>query len=125
MISAFYAALSGLLIVKLAIDVIKIRRAKKISIGDGEDKQLQLATRTHANAIEYIPITLLLLFALEFNGASKLLIHALGIAFVTGRVLHALGLPNDDMPKRVLGMQITLYLIIGLAALNLVYLVIN
>ena len=125
MISAFYASLAALLIVKLSLDVIKIRRAKKISMGDGEDKQLQLAIRTHANAVEYIPITLILLFALELNGASKLLIHALGIAFIAGRVLHALGLTNQDLSKRVLGMQITLWLLVVLVFFNMIYLVLR
>jgi uncharacterized membrane protein YecN with MAPEG domain len=126
MVSAFYAALAALLIVKLSLDVIKIRRSEKISIGDGGNRQLQLAIRVHANAVEYIPIALLLLFALELNGASKLLIHVLGVTLITGRVLHAVGLPDEqDFSKRVLGMQITIFLIIGLAVLNMIYLLIH
>lgn len=125
MISAFYAALLALLIVKLSIDVIKIREAKQISFGDGEDKQLQFAIRAHANAVEYIPIALILLFALELNGAPKLLVHALGITLITGRLLHAFELPNEKLSEKELGMQITLYLLIGLAFFNMLYLLIG
>lgn len=122
MVSAFYAALAALLIVRLSLAVIKLRRQHEVSIGDGNNEALQLAIRTHANAVEYIPITSLLLVLLELNGATQILIHVLGVTFLTGRVLHSLGLPSGDMKKRVLGMQITLYLLIALAILNVLYL---
>lgn len=93
-----------------------------MSVGDGGNEALQLAIRAHANAVEYIPIALALLFMLEFNGAPKLLVHILGVTLLIGRVLHAMGLPANDLKKRVLGMQITLYLIIGLAVLNILFL---
>lgn len=122
MVSALYASLSALLIVRLSLSVIKLRRKNRVRIGDGGNEELQLAIRTHANAIEYIPVALLLLMALEINGAPKILIHALGATLLTGRVLHAIGFPVGDLKKRVLGMQITIYLLIGLAILNIVYL---
>jgi hypothetical protein len=37
--------------------------------------------------------------------------------------LHAIGLPAKDFKKRVLGMQITIYLLIGLAVLNILFFV--
>lgn len=122
MITSIYASLSALLIVKLALSVIKLRRKNRVSVGDGGNEQLQLAIRTHANAVEYIPITLLLLLTLELNGAPTILIHILGITLLIGRILHALGLPEKDFKKRVLGMQITIFLLIGLAVLNIMFL---
>ena len=121
MITSLYASLSALLIVRLSISVIKLRRKNRISVGDGGVEELQLAIRTHANAVEYIPITLLLLLTLELNGAPKILIHLLGVTLITGRILHAMGLPAKDLKKRVLGMQITIYLLIALAILNVVF----
>jgi len=64
----------------------------------------------------------MLLFMLEFNGAPKLLVHLLGITLLIGRMLHAMGLPANDLRKRVLGMQITIYLLIGLAIANILFL---
>lgn len=122
MITSIYASLSALLIVKLTLSVIKLRRKNRVSVGDGGNEELQLAIRTHANAVEYIPITLLLLLTLELNGAPTILIHVLGAALLIGRILHAMGLSANNLPKRVLGMQITIYLLIGLAILNILFL---
>lgn len=121
MITSLYASLSALLIVKLTLSVIKLRRKNRVSVGDGGNEELQLAIRAHANAVEYIPITLLLLLTLELNGAPKMLIYILGVMLLVGRILHAIGLPAKDFRKRVLGMQITIYLLIGLAILNIAF----
>lgn len=123
MITSIYASLSALLIVKLTLAVIKLRRKNRVSVGDGGNEELQLAIRAHSNAVEYIPVTLVLLLTLELNGAPKILIHILGAALLIGRILHAMGLPAKDFKKRVLGMQITIYLLIGLAILNIFFLV--
>jgi uncharacterized membrane protein YecN with MAPEG domain len=123
MITSLYASLSVLLIVKLTLAVIKLRRKNRVSVGDGGKEELQLAIRAHANAVEYIPIALLLLLMLELNGAPKILIHISGATLLIGRIIHAMGLPAKDLKKRVLGMQITIYLLIGLAILNILFLV--
>jgi uncharacterized membrane protein YecN with MAPEG domain len=122
MITSLYASLSALLIVKLSLSVIKLRRKNRISVGDGGNKELQLAIRTHSNAVEYIPIALLLLLTLELNGAPKILIHLLGATLIIGRIIHSMGLSAKNLQKRVLGMQITIYLLIALAILNMLFL---
>jgi len=123
MITSLYASLSALLIVRLSISVIKLRRINRIRVGDGGNEELQLAIRTHANAVEYIPIALLLLLMLELNGAPKILIHIFGATLIIGRIIHAMGVPAKNLQKRILGMQITIYLLIGLAILNILFLV--
>jgi uncharacterized membrane protein YecN with MAPEG domain len=123
MVTSIYASLLALLIVGLSVAVIKLRRKNRVSVGDGGNEELQLAIRTHSNAVEYIPIALMLLLTLELNGAPKILIHILGATLLVGRILHAMGLPTKDFKKRVLGMQITIYLLIGLAILNILFLV--
>ena len=122
MITSIYASLSALLIVRLSLGVIKLRRKHRVSVGDGGNEDLHLAIRAHSNALEYIPITLMLLLTLELDGAPKILIHILGVTLLIGRILHAMGLPAKDFKKRVLGMQITIYLLIGLAVLNILFL---
>jgi len=123
MITSIYASFSALLIVRLTLSVIKLRRKNRIIVGDGGNEELQLAIRTHSNAVEYIPIALLLLLTLELNGAPKILIHLLGTTLLIGRIIHAMGLPAKDLKKRILGMQITIYLLIALAILNILFLV--
>jgi uncharacterized membrane protein YecN with MAPEG domain len=122
MVSAIYASLSALLIVWLSLNVIKERRANKISLGDGDCEALRIAMAAQANAIEYIPITLILLFAIEYNQASTLLIHVFGVALVVGRGIHAFAIINENLKYRVLGMQITIFTMIGLAISNIFYL---
>lgn len=121
MISAIYASFCALLIAWLALKVITQRRKSKINVGDGGNEELQYLIGAHANAAQYIPIALILLFALEYNGAGKLLIHILGIALVAGRILHARGMLTKDFGPRVLGTQITIYTLFGLVAANLVF----
>lgn len=125
MTSVLYASLLALLICYLSLKVIKQRRSNKISLGDGGVEELRIAIAAHANAVEYIPIFLLLLFALEYNQAGLILVHAFGIAFLVGRVLHAHGILTSQLRRRVLGMQITLYSIIALAITNFLFLPYN
>jgi uncharacterized membrane protein YecN with MAPEG domain len=122
MISVIYAVISVILIIYLSFQVIKTRRKLQISVGDGNNEELQTAQGAQSNAIEYIPIALLLLFYLEYNSASNWIIHLAGIALITGRIVHAHGLLNRNLRRRVLGMQITVYVLIGLCLLNLVFL---
>lgn len=122
MITALYASLAALLIVKLSLAVIALRRKHKVRLGDGGVEELQTAIRIQANAIEYIPITLLLILLLEMANVSLWIIHLAGITLLIGRLIHAAGLKHQDVKKRVLGMKMTLFLIIVLAVLNIVYL---
>lgn len=121
MISALYAGILALLIVWLSFNVIKLRRANKVILGDGGVPQLQNAIRAQGNATEYIPITLILLILLELSGANAWFVHVGGIAIIIGRVIHAKGLLSESLGYRVLGMQVTFFTIIGLASANIFY----
>jgi len=65
---------------------------------------------------------LLLLFALEYNGGNIFIVHLLGLSLIVGRITHAKGILSGKLKSRVLGMQITIYIMIGLAILNIIYL---
>jgi uncharacterized membrane protein YecN with MAPEG domain len=122
MTSVIYASLSAFLIVWLSLNVIKKRRSNKVSIGDGGSEELKIAMAAQSNAVEFIPIALLLLFALEYNEANLLIVHFLGLSLIVGRMIHAKGILSKNLKIRVLGMQVTLYTIIGLAIINFAYL---
>ena len=122
MTSVIYASLCAFTIVWLSLQVIKIRHREKVSIGDGNRAPLTIAMAAQSNAVEYIPIALLLLFALEFNAAPIAIVHAFGIALVLGRIVHARAMLTENLANRVRGMQITIWTIIGLALANLLYL---
>ncbi|AEG02752.1 MAPEG family protein [Methylomonas methanica] len=121
MLSSIYAALLALLIVRLSLGVIKLRRSEKVKLGDGGVSALQNAIRAQGNATEYVPISLILLILLELNGGHMLLIHLGGMTILAGRLLHAKGLLDENLRYRVLGMQLTIYNLIGLAVFNIGY----
>ena len=121
MISSLYASLLALLIIWLSVRVIKLRRAKKVRLGDGGEPELHIAIRAQGNAIEYVPISLILLVLLELSGAHAALVHSGGIAVLAGRLLHARGLLTENLHYRVLGMRFTIYTLIGLALANFAY----
>lgn len=121
MTSSIYAVVLAILMCWLAIKVIAVRRRHKVLYADGDVSELQIARSAHANASEYIPIALLLLFALEYNGAPLLLVHLLGSIFVLGRLIHARGMLAENLKGRILGMQMTLFSLMALAISNIVY----
>ncbi|MGY0614673.1 MAPEG family protein [Vibrio sp. FJH11] len=122
MITALYASVLAVLLVWLAIQVIKQRRVNKVAYADGGVEALQIVRTAQGNASEYIPITLILMALLEFNGAKPVWIHLTGVIFVIGRMIHARGILKQSFKGRVKGMQLTFLIITALVVLNLIYL---
>jgi uncharacterized protein len=120
-ITALYAALCALIIVVLAVRVILLRWSTRAGIGDGGDRRLARAIRIHGNAIEYVPIALILMLVAEVSGAGATLLHACGIALVAGRVSHALGFARTAGVSigRSLGIAATFAAILVLAGVDL------
>ncbi len=88
-ITALYAALSGFLIIALAANVVRLRLAKKVSLGDGGHKDVSRAIRAHGNTIEYIPLALILMALLEINGGGSTALHLSGTLLVGARPLYS------------------------------------
>lgn len=122
MVSALYVVFGALLIIKFSLDVVRLRRQYRISIGDGGVSDLQLAIRIHGNAVEYVPLAMLLLVVMEMNGADIWLIHLLGLFFFFGRLMHAWGLRSRTMLWRRNGMILTLLTLLGMIIVNLIFL---
>tara|TARA_R110002124_G_scaffold129483_1_gene290880 strand:- start:179171 stop:179581 length:411 start_codon:yes stop_codon:yes gene_type:complete len=122
MIIGYYAALLALLFIFLTLRVGRARMQTKIGIGDGGDHNLQKAIRAHANFAEFVPLALLLLFMIEMQQSSVLLLHTLGALLFVGRVLHALGLSKTSKLSfgRMVGAGLTA-LVITVSALWLLY----
>lgn len=95
MITGLYAALCALLILALSFRIVGLRRRLKVGIGDGGDAGLARAIRAQANAIEYVPLMLVMLLVAENNGAGVVFVHACGAGLVLARVLHAVGLSGS------------------------------
>ena len=122
MITLFYAGLCTLLVLVLAGRVIARRYSHKIGIGDGGDPVLMRRVRAHANAIEYLPLALLLLGGMELNGYPNAVIHGFGATLFVSRLLHAWGLSRSSMasPGRFVGTLFTLLLMVAMSLFAIV-----
>jgi len=125
LVSPIYIGIVGLLAIYLSVKVSLKRQEHKVSTGDGDNPHLFKSIRVHANYIENAPLAMILLLVFEMQGASAWMVHALGLAFVIGRVLHVYGLgSHPQLPLlRTVGSSITLtYLLVisvGVVALSL------
>jgi uncharacterized membrane protein YecN with MAPEG domain len=115
-VTVLYAGLNGLLVLVLAFRVSSCRGRAGISIGSGGNSELERRIRIHANALENIPLVLILMGLVEFYHTSAFLVHGLGIALTLGRLLHAWGLTRSSGLSfgRAAGMSLTwLALLVG------------
>lgn len=120
-ITGLYAALLALMMIALAVRVMLLRRNTSIGLGDGGNRTLACAVRAHGNAIEYVPVGLILLLVLELNQTLPLLLHVFGIALVVGRVVHAMGLSATPgmSAGRAVGAALTLLVLVAMALMLL------
>jgi uncharacterized protein len=106
-----YLAAFGLLTILHSIRVVRLRRQHKVGIGvgNGQHPELERMVRVFGNHSEYVPMGLILLFALEYMDAPVLFLHAVGAPLLIGRVLHAGALSRSagGTPGRVAGMILT------------------
>jgi uncharacterized membrane protein YecN with MAPEG domain len=104
-----YAALLGILFFYLSVRTIGLRRKLQIGIGANDNPEMLRAMRVHANFAEYAPLVLLLIALAELQAAPALLVHALGLCLLMGRVLHAHGVSQtqEQFAFRITGMALT------------------
>jgi uncharacterized membrane protein YecN with MAPEG domain len=91
-ITAVTAAILALLLLGLAVDTVRQRFRTRASFGYANDDRLTRASRAHGNLAEHAPIVLILLSLLEYAEANADTLMGLSLAFIVGRVLHAIGL---------------------------------
>ena len=122
MITLLYAGLCTLLVLFLAIRVALWRYTHKIGLGDGGDKELLKRVRAHGNAVEYLPLSFILLGGMELNGYPNNLIHGFGAALLVSRVAHAWGVSRSAGTSvgRFSGMLVTWLIMLAMAAVAIV-----
>lgn len=84
-----YAVLNMAILFWLVVATSQLRRRYKVWVGHGGVAHLERIMRGHANAIENMPMTMLLLLIAALLGTSTLALHLLGVCFTAGRLLHA------------------------------------
>jgi len=95
-ITSLYAGLLALLFVALAGLVVRARWKYRTGLGIGTEPGMERAVRVHANFVEYVPLTLVLLLLAELGGGRAGLLHACGAVLLVSRVLHAYGLSRTS-----------------------------
>jgi uncharacterized membrane protein YecN with MAPEG domain len=117
MITMLYAGLCTILVVFLGLRVVQFRFRNKIGLGDGGDPTLQRRVRVHANAVENLPLALLLLGGMELNGYPQALVHGFGATLFVSRAAHAWGLSHSSGTSRgrFLGSLFTWILMLAMA----------
>jgi uncharacterized membrane protein YecN with MAPEG domain len=128
LITAFFSSILALIFYKLSINVIRLRRKYKVSLGSSKKhKDLDQAIRAHGNLSEFLPIGLILLACLEVNHLPKIVVFMCGLFFLIGRYLHATSFLKEeiDSSNRILGMKITHWSIILMAILNIITVVVR
>lgn len=121
MTTLLYAGALGLVFLILTIRVIQQRGASGINLGDGGDTTLIRRIRAHANFVEYVPISLVLLGLLETQGLGNLWLHVLGATLLLGRLLHGYAFAFSDHSPigRTGGIALTLLSMSSMAGLCL------
>ncbi|ELQ6119231.1 MAPEG family protein [Cronobacter sakazakii] len=121
MVSALYAVLGALLLMKFSFDVVRLRMQYRVAYGDGGFSELQSAIRIHGNAVEYLPIGLLLLLFMEMNGAQNWMLHVCGLLLLVGRLMHYYGYHHRLLRWRRSGMSTTYIALLMMVLANIWY----
>ena len=114
------AGMLGLMIVVLGLRVSAIRRSAHVSLGDGGNPLLEERIRAHGNAVETIPIALILLGLAERALGQPWYLVAMAVVLVVSRLIHPIGMARPSPnAARVLGILGT-WSVIGILALILI-----
>ncbi len=116
-----YAGLNTLILLWIASSTGKLRAKHKVSIGDGGVLHLTRILRGHANAMENVPMALILMIVMAGLQTPVFVLHGFGIVLTIGRFCHAMHFIKEDAPgwQRALGAT-TSILVLGLGALGVI-----
>ncbi len=96
------AGLIGLLAAVLTLNVARLRGKKRISLGDGGDREMQAAIRAHGNLIEFAPLCLLLIWLLGGFYSGRV-VGILAAVLLVARLAHAGGILGFVPQGRFIG----------------------
>ncbi len=117
-VTLLYGGLSGLWLTALGINVSRSRGKHGANVEQGIPSPMLRVHRAHGNAMEWIPLGMVLLLLNELGGGQSLTLHLLGGTFLTGRVLHGAGmLFNSKITAVGAGLNYLCLLLMSLLAL--------
>lgn len=105
-----FVSLNSFILVGLAGYVSTLRLRYRISFGDGGNKHLLKAIRTHANGAEQVPVFALLILGLSLVSYSQKAIAVFVVSFTAARIAHAVGMLFRKQFFRQVGAGLTYFL---------------
>ena len=122
-VTAVFACILTLLILMLAYRVVVYRRRYRVGYGEGKKDHLKQAISAHSNAIENIPLAILLMALLEYAEVPFILLVIVACLFVLARFIHAYGLSHSIGVSfgRTYGTMLSWFLLGFMAILNVIY----
>lgn len=106
-ITLVLAAGLALINIWLSFRVGAVRRAERVSVGDGGNDRVLRRMRAHANFAENAPLTVVLVGLIEFAASPSIWLWAFAGLFLVARVAHAFGMDGWG-PGRGIGTGVTL-----------------
>jgi uncharacterized membrane protein YecN with MAPEG domain len=98
-ITLLFVGIMAIFALVLSFRAGSFRGKTGVSVLYGEPANMELAerVRVHQNFLEYVPMLLILMGAIELAGGSATFLYAIGAALVVARIAHAVGLKHDNM----------------------------
>lgn len=114
--TAAVAVALALLLTVLSLQVSRLRLRYRQTWGDGGNKDLIVAIRTHGNTLEQSLLFVLLLLLAQLAGAGNMMAAGIGGAFVAARLLYAVAVWTRRLPVRQLAHVVSLACQLGAMA---------
>jgi len=101
-ITLMYASVFALFALVLSFRAGSYRGKSGVSVLFGEPANMDLAerVRVHQNFLEYVPMVLIVMAAIEANGGSPMFLYVVGDLLFIARIAHAIGLKHDNMAHK-------------------------
>lgn len=98
-ITLMYASVFALFALVLSFRAGTYRGKAGISVLFGSPPNMDLAerVRAHQNFLEYVPMILIVMGAIEANGGSAMFLYVIGDLLFIARIAHAIGLKHDNI----------------------------
>lgn len=93
-ITALYGALNAMFNIFLANQVSTLRRKHRVTLGQGETAELNIAIRAHGNNAEFVPLAIVMMLLAELCGGESWVLHLFGGTLIAARIAHWIGLPR-------------------------------
>ncbi len=101
-ITLTFASIFTLFALILSFRAGSFRGKTGVSVLFGEPQNMELAerVRAHQNFLEYVPIIIIVMGAIEANGGSSTFLYVVGDLLIIARIAHAVGLKHDNMAHK-------------------------